>query len=172
MKIIWSTLLAVSLTLAAFNVKAQTNPPIITGPGTEIIKFLSSGTNWMISTYGIYDTGTKRGGGGIAVLKDVTDYIAVGIRVDYLNKNFWMPQADFQLQAPFQLFGKVTVIPFAFTGIATPLGGRGSENHTPIGIVGIGAAIRIYKGLDAVTSYEKWNTMDGNQIRLGVLYKF
>lgn len=148
-----------------------TNVSIITGPASRVIEFLSAGTNYMFAPYGIITTDGKVGG-GIALAYKLSDFVVPTLRFDYLDKAVWMPSASVQLQAPLVIGGKFTVIPFAFAGIATTVAGRGADNGDPVGIFGVGAAVRVAQHWDLVADYEKWSGFSGDQIRFGVLYKF
>ena len=148
-------------------------PPVISGPGWDAFQFLtSSGSNWMVATYGIYDLGTKEPGAGIAAAYKLNDFFVPTMRVDWLNDRVWMPSASIQLQAPVRIMGKLELVPFVFSGIATPVSGRDEDNWDITGIFGIGAAIRITDRWDIIGDYEKWGGFEGEQIRAGVLYKF
>lgn len=145
---------------------------IIGGPAWDALQFLTQGSNWMVAPYGIYDSGTKEYGAGICALYNLNPFVATGLRLDYVNGNVWMPSVQFQLQAPLKLFNKVTVVPFLTSGLATPLSGRGNDNLDPVGILGVGMALRVNEKWDIVGDYEKWTSFEGNQYRFGFLYKF
>lgn len=180
-KLVLMLILAVMLTLG---VKAQdlitTNgTPTIGGPGAAAISFLSRGSNWMTAPYAIIGSGSKLGA-GIALGYRLSDYVVPMMRLDYMQGQLWMPSADLQLQAPFTIMGKVTVIPFGFTGLATPISGAGNNNGSAVGLFGAGAAVRLdflgsgsfWKHTDIVADVEKWSGFSGQQIRFGLLYKF
>lgn len=151
------------------NTNAPVANPIVDSP---IFGFLSQGTNWMIAPYGIANTTAGKYGGGVALAYKLSDFVAPMMRVDYYDGTIWMPSASLQLQAPITLFGKVTVIPFAFSGIGTPLAGKGKDNGSAVGIFGAGLAARVSTKFDLVADVEKWSGFNGQQIRFGVLYKF
>lgn len=173
--------------------KAQTNgvvgidtnstTPVLSGPLTDVFKFLGQGSNWLVAPYGILTgSGSKYDfGAGIALGYKLNDYVVPTMRLDYLDRRLWMPSASLQLQAPVTLFGKVTVIPFGFTGIAVPISGAGTGNGEVVGIFGAGGAVRLdflgsfFKHMDAVADYELWTGAGFNnskQIRVGLCYKF
>lgn len=160
--------------LIAMPVKAQTQTNYISfdGPAMDALRFLGTGSNWMIAPYGIYGPSSHAYGAGVCALYKVSDFIAPGIRLDYFNGSVVMPSGQFQLQAPLTLMGKLTVVPFVFSGIATPLAGKGKDNGSPIGMFGVGAAVRVSSHFDIVLDVEKWTNFQGNQYRLGFLYKF
>lgn len=164
--------------------QTNTNPPAISGPAADLIQFMGKGSNWLTAVYGIradnqaskYDWGA-----GIALGYRLNDYVVPTMRIDWLKNQLWMPSADLQLQAPITLFNKVTLIPFGFTGIATPIGGAGDNNGSVVGLFGAGAAIRLdflggmFKKMDLVADYELWTGGGFNnskQIRGGLVYKF
>jgi len=164
---------------------AQTNitiPPDAPAPVQEagsVLNFLSSaGTNLMVAGYGIYSTGSRSAGGGIALAYKLTDFIAPAVRLDYLNRSFYQGSFSTQLQYPLTFGNKITVVPFALGGVATPFGGAGKDNETVQGIAGVGLAVRMDwlgsfgKHLDLIADWEKWSATSGNQYRFGVLYKF
>ncbi|HSM84600.1 MAG TPA: hypothetical protein VLT16_00555 [Candidatus Limnocylindrales bacterium] len=145
--------------------------PVLSGPATQVIDFLTTGSNWMVAPYGIVTTDSKFGG-GIAFGYKLSDFVVPTMRLDYLEGQLWMPSASLQLQAPLTIMGKITAIPFTFAGIATPISGAGNNNGSAVGIFGAGAAIRLSSKVDVVGDYEKWSGFKGGQIRFGILYKF
>lgn len=164
---------ALDASYASASVPDTNAPPVISGPGWDAFQFLtSSGSNWMVATYGIYDMGTKEVGGGIGAGYRLSEFFIPTMRVDYLADRVWMPSASIQLQAPLRLMGKLDLVPFVFSGIATPISGRDEDNWDIQGIFGIGAAIRINEHWDIIGDYEKWGGFEGEQIRAGILYKF
>lgn len=154
--------------------------PIIGGPYASALAFLTTGSNWMFTTYGIESINDHKVGFGIGAGYRISDNVVTLLRGDYFDHSFWMPSLSIQLQAPIKLMQKVTVIPFTFGGVATPLG-AGHEG-TVVGLLGIGGAIRFdfikstgfWSKLDAVMDYELWQGMpeaQRKQIRVGLLYK-
>lgn len=196
--IVLKALLAVALFFGPLRASAQvtdTNlPPILSGPAVRIIQFLSSGSNWMFATYGIYSSKGLDGtapayGGGVGAFIKVNDFVVTGMRLDTLAVNhrlqLWMPEVNIQLQMPMTLFGKrdpannqpvagtgLTLIPFVVGGAATPLAGMGKDNGTLVGIFGLGMAVRVAKHWDIVYDWEQWSGFAGDQHRFGALYKF
>jgi hypothetical protein len=151
---------------------AETNAPVIAGPGWDAFQFLtSSGSNWMIAAYGIYDSGTEEAGFGLGAGYRLSEFVVPTLRLDYLNQEIWMPSASLQMQAPIRLFGKFDLVPFGFAGIATCVSGP-HETYAPVGIFGLGGAIRVGKHFDIVGDYEIWSGFAGSQYRFGFLYKF
>lgn len=183
-------ILAIGLAIGlALSTTAQTNPQpdtnavssLIGGPGAELISFLSTGSNWMVASYVIVPSSSQYGvGGGIGIGYRVSDFVVPTMRLDYLDKTIWMPSGSLQLQAPFKLFNKLTLIPFVFPGIATPVSGTGGNNGSAVGIFGAGAAVRLdaigsgsfWQHSDIIFDVEKWTSFTGQQIRIGFVYKF
>lgn len=172
-------LLSIGVALLTATAIAQTNqpPPASTNlfgePVSKVISFLSNtATNWLVAGYGIYSEDTASGGAGIAGAYTINDFVATALRLDYIDGEVWMPSGNLQLQLPLQLANKVTVIPFIFTGLATPLGGRGEDNGSSTVIYGSGLAGRISKNFGLIYDAEKWERFDGVQHRFGVYWKF
>ena len=174
--VLLSAILSFSLTSRAENTNLisldiSTNTPVLTGAGAELIQFLGTASNIMVAPYGTYSSEGK-GGGGIALAYEVGNFIAPMLRFDYLDKEITMPSASVQLPAPITIAGKLTVIPFGFTGVATPLSGKGNDNGSVQGIFGAGLAVRVTSHLDIVFDVEKWTGFTGQQYRGGILYRF
>lgn len=171
-KVLSLILLAVSLCLTGYS--QTNNQPVIDGPLGTVFDFLRTGSNWIVAPYAIYDTGSKRGGAGLAGLVKVSDHFLTGLRLDYLNGHdtkLWMPSFSAQLQYPIPL-GKAKFIPLATSSIATPLTGRQDENAQVTGIFGVGAALSFNKNLGLFGEVEKWTGFSGNQYRGGFYWKF
>lgn len=177
-RIITAAILAISLSL---NAQTVTNtPPVIASPVFEAFNFLSTpASNWMFAAYGI-QTEKDGNGVGIGALYKVSENFGAVLRLDRFGGDTFMPSGNFQVQVPVTIMGKVTVTPFAFTGIATPINEDNSRDGV-IGIFGIGAAIRTPEVIksksrflpDAVVyDVEKWTSYEGSQHRLGLLWKF
>jgi hypothetical protein len=173
-----SIIAAVCLHLSAFS---QTNPaPIIQSPVLDAFNFLSTpSSNWMFATYGIF-TKSEGGGVGIGAAYKVSENFGAVLRLDRIGNDTYMPSGNFQIQAPVTLMGKVTVVPFAFTGIATPLNASAGHDGV-VGVFGIGSAFRLPDVIksksrflpdDVVYDYEKWTSYEGGQHRIGFLWKF
>lgn len=164
--------ITISLVMPA---KAQdTNLPSGWGPAVDgVLNLLSQGSNFIVAPYGIMwqsDKGNKFGG-GVALAYKMSDFVVPSIRLDYLDGKVFMPSANLTLQAPITL-NKFVLVPFMFTGLATPLSGRQDENGTAVGIFGIGIAARVAAHWDILADYEKWTGYSGNQYRFGIAYKF
>jgi len=154
--------------------QTNTNDVALPPEATKIIQFAASATNLMTAVYGISSTDFKTFGGGVALAYRLSDMIVPTVRLDYYDRELWMPSADLQLQAPITLFGKFTMIPFAFAGVAEALGGRsgGVSSGSVVGMFGVGAAVRLNSKWDALMDFERWTGFSKDQVRLGVLYKW
>ena len=131
-------------------------------------QFLSDATtNLIIAPYGIASTDFKKFGGGLAVGYKLSDNVVPTLRIDYYDGRLWMPSGNLQLQVPFHL-GSVTIIPFAFTGVAVPINSGASD--PVVGMVGTGGALKLGKSFDLLADYEIWSSL-GNQIRVGIGWK-
>lgn len=184
-KLLWAALLAIGISLTCHGATETGSgavdltpgtiesdlSAVIPEPATRLIEFLSAGSNWMAAAYGTWSPSEKKGGGGVAALCKINDFAATGIRLDAYDGDIWMPSVNFQLQAPFRI-GERRVTPFIVGGLATPLSGKGDDNGEAVGIIGVGLSVEITKRISLVTDLEKWTRYDGQQYRLGLLYKF
>lgn len=151
--------------------------PFLSGPFMDLLSSVATWTNLTVAGYGIYDTGTKQAGFGLMALYNATSWGAAGIGLQDINGEVWMPNAQFQLQAPLTIAGTVKVTPLAFTGIGVPIAGRGSENGTAVGIYGAGLAATLWSPtstsrLDAFFAVAKWTGFQGEQWYAGLAYRF
>lgn len=148
--------------------------------GGPFIDGLTAATNIYTATYGIYDTTSKKAGVGVALGYKLSDFVLPVIRLDIINNGVWVPSGSLQLQAPITFNGKITIVPFGFTGIATSIATyTSSQNATVIGIFGAGGALRInstkwYVPSDILVDYERWTggPFNDNQIRAGLAFHF
>lgn len=138
------------------------------------LSFLSNtSSNWFIVPYGIYvDDDINSFGAGVGAFYKLSDYALTGLRLDYVNSELVMPSVNVQLQLPIKVANKLTVTPFAVSGLATPLDGRGSDDGTAVGILGAGVAVSVTKKIGVVYDIESWTSFDGTQHRFGVYWKF
>jgi hypothetical protein len=167
MKKFFCSILAVcALALTGYSQVLDTNtsPPTLSGPFVDFLGSLSQATNWGVATFGIYtphsSTSSSSGasyGAGAVVLYNISPYVATGVGIDWLDKNVTMPSAQVQFQAPIRIGGTNGVIfrPFAFTGVATPVAGEGTDNGTAVGLFGAGIGVKIYKGFNAFYAIEQ-----------------
>ena len=139
----------------------STGTPFLSGPLVELLTTLSSATNWGVATFGIYEPKSDRHkasyGFGAVALYNINTYMAMGVGIDCLDNQVTMPSGQFQLQAPLHLGGTngLTVTPFAFTGVATPVSGMGTDNGAVVGLFGAGLDVKIYKGFGAFYAIEQ-----------------
>lgn len=170
------TIVSFILLLASLAAQGQTTNtntnPIISGPALVALDFLSQGSNYMAVAYGTMSDKADKFGGGVALGYKVNDFLAPTLRLDYYDGKVWMPSASLQLQAPITILGKLTVIPFAISGIATPISGKGSSDGSAVGIFGAGMAVKLSSSFDLIGDCEKWTGFTGYQFRFGALYKF
>lgn len=177
---------AFMLSLCATSTLAQTDtnpPPDTNAPSiidSPIWQFVTTeSTNWFFATGATYDVTTKTGGAWLGAAYKLSDFVVPVIRLDAINGGVFIPSGNLQLQIPVKLFGKLEVIPLAFTGIATSINNYGNSGNA-IGVFGTGAAIRLpqndkwYIPDDLVGDYERWTGggFNDNQIRLGAAWKF
>lgn len=146
----------------------------ITGPASDFLSFISASSNLMCAAYGIVSTDGKKYGGGIGLGFRVSDLVVPTLRLDYYDQKVWMPSANLQLQLPLHLGGNtnITYTPFTFAGVATPLSGKGDDNGEPVGMLGIGAAVRIGKHWGLIADFEHWTGFDADQLRFGAYFRF
>lgn len=160
---------AVSLLLSAvIPLQAQTDtnaPPL---PGNKWIQFLAAtNQNWAAAVAPSYAPNLKDANGkdaewgfGALVGYWISPYVLTAVRFDYLGNSFFSAEGSATAQAPLKLFNKLTVVPFATTGIATPLTGAGNQNGNPIFIAGGGLSTTIYTwkngSLNLLFESEKW----------------
>jgi hypothetical protein len=160
---VYTMLCVVSCVLGCANARAQT---------TNVIHawedFLGSATtNLIVIPYGISSTDFKQFGGGLAVGYELSPNVVPFLRMEYYAHEFFMPSGTVQLQVPFHL-GGLTLIPFAYTGVAVPLGKHSSD--PVVGLVGTGAAVRLGNKFDVLAAFEM-RSSTGNQIELGLGWK-
>ena len=88
-------------------------------------------TNWYGVIYGLYAPKLdKKAGFGAGVFYPVSKYVVGGVRLDFVDGGFWMPNGTVTFQIPLHplsFFGgswsNVVVTPFAYAGIGLPLSG-------------------------------------------------
>lgn len=169
--------------LLAVTVNGQTNTPAPVTTNTvpslpehvsTWINFLSNtSSNWLVAPYIIYvDDDINSYGAGIGAFYKLSDYALTGMRLDYVNSELVMPSVNVQLQLPIKVANKLTVTPFAVSGLATPLDGRGSDDGTAIGILGAGVAVSVTKKIGVVYDIEQWTSFNGSQHRFGIFIRF
>lgn len=175
------TTIGVAAMLATANAQDTNTPSFIASPLWGAV----TGTNFMFATYGISgrdEAGKSVFGGGVGLIYNFSQFAGAVVRLDAMDHQVWMPNGNFQLQAPVTLFGKLTAVPFIFTGIATPIGGKGGHNGEVVGIFGAGLAVRLpeawrqgkwYVPNDVVWDMERWTPVYNTwQHRWGLLWRF
>ena len=102
------------------------NPPTIQQDLQDIFNQAIS-TNWYFAMYYLHAPGlVHKEGGGIAALTPLSTYVLTGIRVDYVDGNFWMPSGQAALQLPITPISSwkwLTFTPFGFVGVGVPVAG-------------------------------------------------
>lgn len=151
------------------NLQLDTNStPFLSGPAADLFHSLLF-TNVIVVGYGeINMDDTSKYGGGLAIGYHASDYLVPFVRLDYIDHNITEVSATAQLQLPATLFGKLTLVPLAYAGTGTAVGGKGPNNGNIVGILGAGGAIRIGSQFDILASYEM-RTGQGIQDHLALL---
>ena len=150
--------------------------PTLSGPFIDVLSKVATLTNWGVSTFGIYEpaSGSHKStfGAGALALYNITPVVATGIGIDYLENQVTMPSAQVQFQLPLLIGGTngVLVRPFAFTGVATPIGGKGQDNGAVVGLFGAGLGVRIVGGLNAYYAIEQRTAQPAPWHLLGIAY--
>ena len=124
--------LMVTTSAQVITLNTNTSPPMLSGPFIDVLDKLSTGSNWMVAPYGIYSFDDKKAGAGLAILYDLTPAgystnsptVGTGIRFEYYDENFSVVQGNIQFNVPLTIAGKVTLIPFGYTGIESPMSGN------------------------------------------------
>ena len=165
-----------AVALSVIPALAQTNSAVSPTPMSvteNAVASVMTASNWLVIPFGIYDTGTKLFGGGVAVvynLSSPTNAIRVGLmtRMDYINNEVWEPGANLKLGMPFRLNNGAVITPITFAGTAIAVSGKGSANGTLAGIVGLGADIDFplfNRRWNFIFDVEKWTTGKKVQVR-------
>jgi hypothetical protein len=112
-----------------------------------------------------------------------------GVRIDWVDGGFWMPEGNVGLQVPVKLENWLTVTPFTYVGVGVPLSGASiggftiggtvaNDNDGQItGIVGAGGAIQFFSfdsgkwNAGALGDAEKWGGFSGTQFRFGAFLR-
>lgn len=187
-------LLSLIALTVALNASAQTNTdtnaaPTVQSGAQMILDAVKSGqTNWSVATYGLYAPSlSHKYGAGIGYFYPLSEYFLTGVRVDYVDGDFWMPSGNATLQLPLKITSWLTVTPFTYAGIGVPVSGGtvgsvtipGStprdNNGQATAILGYGGAVHIYSTSDkkwnvsAVMDQERWSGFPGLQYRFGLL---
>lgn len=164
-----------SQTVQPVSLNTNTSPPTLSGPLIDVMGALATATNWVVAPFGTYSEADSKYGGGIAAVYNITEAVGSMFRFDYLDRNFNMVSASMELQQPIVIAGKLKVTTFAFSGIATTVGGAGTENGTVQGVFGAGMDFKPVssKHWSAAFSAEYWSARDGVQWRFSpFVWKF
>lgn len=135
-----------------------TNSPIL---GSPVLTFLTTGTNWAVIPYPIYDETDHTWGAGIALAAKINDYFWAVTRLDFLHGEVFTPSLSAQMQAPIKILGKFEAIPLVYSGIGTSFNSTKSTDGNPIGIFGTGLAIKTgakqkWLPVFGIVTYEHW----------------
>lgn len=103
--------------------------------GKIILADLENATNYAIAPYASYGLNNHKIGGGVLALYNFNNFVGAGIGADYMG-SFSLVSGNVQLKLPLKplAFTKWTwaqnlsMTPFAYTGIGTPMGGSGVNN--------------------------------------------
>ena len=193
---------AFGLSLALVQAQTVTNTPPAPPPTVQqglqtIVDAIGAGnTNWDFAVYGIYAPKLdQKYGGGIGAFHEVNPYLVAGLRMEFLDGGFVMPDGTATLQLPLYPIKSWTwlvITPFTYAGIGLPLGGvtvagvhipgkNISVNGEPLAILGAGGALKIVGGqhwtLNLALDVEKWPSLlgktaasvPGNEYRAGLI---
>lgn len=161
-------LAALVLFLVPCQAQTTNQPPIIQLPD------FGASSNWVAAPYLIYDTTDRKIGGGIGLGYRASEFLAPTFRLDAIGGGLFVPSGSLQLQFPLKFRFGGELVPFAYPGIATRLGGQNTGG--PVGIFGIGAFLRLpdkgkwYVPSHILADYERWTGagFNNNQIRFGL----
>jgi len=184
-----TSLLAMALLTLGLSAQAQTNTPTIQGGVQEIVNAMETGrTNWYFTAGGLYAPSlNKHYGGYVGAFYPLSTYVVTGMRLDYVDGGFWMPQGSATFQVPVKIFSWLTVTPFGYIGIGVPVSGatygdwtvpgnHSDNNGQATAIAGYGGAVHVYSkgnlGFDLIADREKWSGFDGYQFRFGALVHY
>jgi hypothetical protein len=150
-------------------------------------KWLKGEGEWSFMPFASYAPSVKKKyGGGLGAFYQVNDYTFVGCRLEWLDGGFFAVAGEAGLKLPIKplprLFPNFVVTPFGFIGGAIPISGATvgdwtvpgtvhSYSGTPLGIVGTGAAVTVWKNkagtlsIGGLFDIERWQEL-GNQYRM------
>jgi len=156
----------------------NTSPPTLAGPGVDAFNTITTATNWIVAPFFEYspDAKEQQWGGGMAAIVNLNESrtLATMLRADYVEGDWWMPSASLQLQFPITVASNITITPFAFTGVALPLGGK--DKTTLQGVFGSGFDIKmnkLSKHWSMAFDVEYWSVANGIQYRFSpFVWKF
>lgn len=189
-------LTAVLISLLAFTpARAQDSTALTISQTTAIVSnvsaFLATSeqvTNWTFIPYaskavGLTDSKGHKAewGGGIAALYPIYNNgvnLKTGLRLQYFAGELFMPSVNAQISSTYNIGGGATWTPFAFGGVAIPIGG--SAQNGDVGVLyGGGASLKypISKKWDVgmAIAWEEWSALKVNHVEhfgLVLNYKF
>ena len=132
---------------------------------TSIIDALTGkATNWYGAGYILYASKLQnKVGAGVGVFYPVSDYLIGGVRLEYIDGGFYMPNGTVTLQYPIywltNFMSSLVLRPFAYAGVGIPLSGASivttagnvqipgtlrNNNGQPTAITGIGCEIDLW----------------------------
>jgi hypothetical protein len=166
----------------------MTSPTSIAEDFYSGVNKLLKSTNMFWEAHAMYASGLdKKVGGGIGGFYLINNYTYAGIRLDWVNGGFWMPEGNVGLQLPIVLASWLTVTPFTYGGIGVPLSGatvggitlgtapRDNQGQATA-ILGAGVAVKVFNlsskwDLGLLGDAEKWTGFAGDQYRIGLFLK-
>jgi hypothetical protein len=149
--------------------------PLLSGPFVDILDKLTTATNWGVAAFGIYTpnsttTGKKAYGAGAVFLYNINSYVATGLGIDWLENDVTMPSGQIQFQAPLKIANSLTLTPFVFTGIATPISGDCYNNGQVVGLFGAGLGAKVYDGFNVFYAIEQRTGQNSPWSLFGIAY--
>ena len=116
-----------------------------------VVSKFDSATNWALIPYGAYDTGTKKLGGGAALLYSVNQYTWIGVRAQSLNGQSTTAGVQGQLQIS-ETFNGIKFTPFV-------------EASTGMG----NTSLYANAGTGALVSFHQWTINKNVTLEIGVV---
>lgn len=124
-------------------------------------------TNWTVAVAPSYAKGLKdidgdlkEWGATAAILYPLGQFVYAGARVDYIAGDFFLPSVGVELKADLKLFQKVTVTPFAVTGVSYSVSGGGDSEGEVGAIYGAGLKMHLLTvknvRLGGFVEWERW----------------
>lgn len=191
--------LIMAVVLSTCQVKAQTNTNTTVGQdlSSALSKLLTS-SNMLWESHATYaDSLTKKWGAGVGGYYIMTDtggqVISLnsysGVRIDWVDNGFWMPEGNVGLQTPIKVASWLQVTPFTYAGIGVPIsgaqvaglqiGGNAPRNNNgqATAILGAGVAVKLFSfssgkyEAGVLGDVEKWSGFAGRQKRFGAWFK-
>lgn len=166
--------ITVSTSPVGATVTGGANAATIQNGFTSIIGALTGkATNWYGAAYMLYASQlANKVGAGVGVFYPVSDYLIGGVRLEYIDGGFYMPNGTITLQYPIywltNWMPSVVLRPFAYAGVGIPLSGAtivttagnvqipGTlryNNGQPTAITGIGCEIDLWKRSTPTTAW-------------------